>query len=115
MRDHTKLTAPSGKELLIHSYLTAREILDLKLCIQKHVKVGSGPDGDMQKVGLQSIDHVAAEKEEQEMFIRYGVASYDGSTENIFERLIDGPNPEDYDFALEQTKALRKNPTAPKS
>lgn len=92
MNDQTKkLTTPSGKEVELKSYITARELNVIRKLISKDTEVDPVTGNQSQKITGGII------QDTQEKLIEILVVSFDGSTEKIIDRLLDG-TPQDYDF-----------------
>lgn len=98
----------------MRTYLTARELREITYLLQKHIKL---PTNKRELMDMETvmIDHVQAQKEEDDLLINYVVASYDGSSEDILGRLLDGPHTEDFGFALAEAKKLKKSSTGQKN
>lgn len=99
-RESKKLTTPSGKEFEIKSYLTARERNDLRAVFLENVSVDP-------MVGTPKLNEVAGvllEKAEHKV-LELALISFEGSAENIIERLLDG-TPEDYDFVVAESNKI---------
>jgi hypothetical protein len=111
-REPLKLTTPSGKELQIIPYLTARERNELRNTYLAEMTTEIDPANPNQSkiTGLKGTTY---EKREHTL-IRIGVTSYAGNMENILDRLLD-EKPEEYDFVIEELdKALTGGLTQPK-
>ncbi len=103
-RETKKLQTPLGKEAEIKEYLTTRERNEFRAVFIKHstFKV----EGESARV-----DHIdgAANDEAEAKLIQLAIVSYDGSSEKILDRLLDG-DPQEYDFIIaEALKAVKGN------
>lgn len=100
-----KIKTPSGKEAELKSYLTARERRQIRGVYISAIKPEMGTDG---KPIMSGVSGEMMEKAE-EMLIRIAVVSYNGSSENILERLLDGQdNAEDYEFLVNEANKISK-------
>ena len=93
-RQTQKLTTPSGKEVEIKTYLTARERNGLRESILGGVTIdpvtGEPKVAEITGKRFEEMEHDS---------ILVLVISFDGSPDNIVERLLDG-TVEDYDFVV---------------
>lgn len=87
---------PSGKEVVMKTYMTARERNELRHVLLHDAKL------DMQSNGIKDVAADSLEAAEKK-FIEIMVTSYDGSSEKILDRLLDG-RPDDYDFVVKQAQ-----------
>jgi len=104
MLDNKTIKTPSGKEVVFKNYLTARgrnQIRNIYLNNTK-VKVGEATP----KIEDINVTGEMVEKAETEL-IKGLVLSFDGSAENILDRILDG-SPEDYDFIIQQCNEVSK-------
>lgn len=103
-----KLKTPLGKDVEMKDYLTTRERNAVRAVFIKHSTFST--DGTMPKV-----EHVSGEatEEAEGKLIETAVISYDGSSENVLGRLLDG-DPQEYDFIVsEASSSIKGNfPTA---
>lgn len=117
IRETHTIKTSSGKEAILKSWITAREKRDLNEITLKHVKFGmeteAGPKGLSQKPVMKEYDAAAAMRELDEATIRVMVVSFDGSEEDIVNRLLDCPEA-DWGEILTAVKAIVENPTVPK-
>jgi hypothetical protein len=102
MRETKKITTPSGKEVEIKTYLTARERNELRSLYLKNAQVDVS-NGEQSVKGFTGAIVEEAEKKLIELMI----VNYDGNAENISERLLDG-TPEDYDFIVSELDKATK-------
>jgi hypothetical protein len=93
-RETQTLKCPSGKEVVVKTYLTARERDQIKQDLVGEERIGS--DGT-QQANFSGSGLIKS----QQTLVRILVVSYDGNSENCFDRLYDG-KPEDYDFISEE-------------
>ena len=88
---------PSGKQIVIKQYLTARERNDLRSIVAK--KMVFDPTTGEAKMGEIGGDILF---EQESKLVSLTVVEYDGSKENILERLLDS-SPEEYDFVVAES------------
>jgi len=100
-------TTPTGRAVNIKTYLTARERNALRSVFLESVSVDPGSGTPK----IADLGGPLLEKSEAKL-IELAVISYDGSTENILGRLLDG-TPEDYDFVVAESNKIG-NFTRPK-
>lgn len=96
----TTLKTPSGKEFTVKMALTARERNELRGVFLHNV----GFDVAQEKPKVADLTGELLEKAERKV-IELAVTSFDDSTENILDRILDG-TPEDYDYIVSQANAL---------
>ncbi len=98
-REVIELTAPSGKKLKVKSYITARERNEIRSVIL--------PSMSLDMTNNKVVDNVSADvlAKAEPKLIEVIVAEYDGSSENILDRMLDG-SPADYDFIIGQLKEI---------
>lgn len=101
-RETRKIKTLSGKEVELKSYLTARERNELRNIYLSNMKVGIEEDVPV----LKEIPGSMVEQAERKL-IELVVVSYDGSQENILERILDG-SPEEYDFVVADANKIGK-------
>ncbi len=99
-RENKIITTPSGKEAAIKTYMTARERNELRGAFLENVTMD--PVTGQPKVGDMAGALVV--KGEAKL-LEIMVVSFDGSAENITERLLDG-SPEDYDFVVAEANKI---------
>jgi hypothetical protein len=93
-RETKTIICPSGKEAVIKTYLTARERDQIKQDLVGNERIDvNGAQSDFSGAGLIKS---------QQTLVKILVVSYEGNSENCFDRLYDG-KPEDYDFVSEET------------
>jgi len=93
-REVKAFTTPSGKPFEIKTYLTARERNDLRAIYLENVTVNA----QTAQSTLADLTGPVLEKVEKKI-LELVIASYDGTADNILDRLLDG-SPEDYDFIV---------------
>ena len=84
------------------SYMTARERNELRGVYLNNMKVGA--DGETPVI--KEIPGSIVEESERKL-IGLTVVSYDGSQENILERILDS-SPEEYDFVVAEANKIGK-------
>lgn len=101
-RESKKIKTPLGKELVLKSYLTARERNELRSVFLQNMSI----DPSSANPQVKEISGNALEKAE-EKYIEIVAISYDNSNEKILERLLDA-TPEEYDFAVAEAGKIDK-------
>lgn len=105
-----QLVTPDGKALELKNYMTARERSVIRSIFVNDFKI------DVTTILPNNIDNQPQQKREitgeqiiksEEKIIETLVISFDGSSENIINRIMDG-SPEDYDFIVEETTKITK-------
>lgn len=91
-RETKKITTPKEKELVIKTYLTARERNELRSIYLSTMKIDKS--GDVIDGFSGSLMETAEKK-----LIEIVVISYAGSKENILNNLLD-QTPDEYDFVV---------------
>jgi len=86
----------------LKSYMTARERNELRGVYLNNMKVGA--DGETPVI--KEIPGSIVEESERKL-IGLTVVSYDGSQENILERILDS-SPEEYDFVVAEANKIGK-------
>lgn len=92
------ITTPSGKEAVIKTYLTARERNEIRAVFLCKMKLNAASQR-VEEVGGEALSDA------EYTLIRLAVVSYDGSAENVLDRLLDG-TPVDYDFIVKETNSI---------
>lgn len=111
-REPITLTTPKGTKLELIPYLTARERNELRNSYLAEMTTEIDPANPNQ-TKITGLKGTTYEKREHTL-IRIGVLKYDGSSENILDRLLDD-RPEEYDFVVtELDRALTGGLTQPK-
>lgn len=100
------MTAPSGQEVELKTYITARERNAIRSLFFGDMKVNAAT-GE----GNQEVSGKIFEMSEYKL-IETIVISLNGSTENIMDRLLDG-TPEDYDFVAKECDKIAKGNLTP--
>lgn len=105
-RPTTKFNTPSGKEVVIKTYLTGREKLQLQEALLAEMKVklpGAGVAPEIQEVPGSVL--VAQEKK----LIELAIVSYDGSATDVYNRIMDLPSDEYDSIKAEVDKITGSN------
>jgi hypothetical protein len=93
-RETKEITTPQGRRAVVYTYLTGREVDAILGDLFKDQQSGENPSIPM-TLGIQRNNKL----------IEAAVVSFDGITENIFERLQDLPASEKA-FILKQVQEL---------
>lgn len=101
-RKTNALKTPLGKEIVLKEYVTARERNSLRSVLLSNMKF----DTEGKELGQAELSGNTLELSETKM-IEVIVVSYDGSNENIVDRLLDS-TPEEYDFAVKAAMEINK-------
>ena len=116
-RETKTVTLKSGKEVVLYSWITARQARDIREVVLRFAKFGfdteSTKEGLTQKPVMKEYDAANSLREMDESSIRAAVLSFDGSSENIIDRLLDGPDG-DWTEVLALADEVTKNPGGPK-
>ncbi|MCX6756340.1 MAG: hypothetical protein NTX85_03295 [Candidatus Nomurabacteria bacterium] len=96
------LQTPLRKEIVLKEYVTARERNELRSILLGNMKF----DTEGKEIGTAELSGNTLEISERKM-LEVIVTSYDGSTENIIDRLLDS-TPEEYDFAVKEAMEVNK-------
>jgi hypothetical protein len=99
-RETKKIKTPSGKEVELKIYLTARERNELRNIYLNEMKIEAKGETPV----IKEIPGSIVEKTERKV-IELTVVSYDGSKDNILERILDSL-PEDYDFIVNEANKV---------
>lgn len=103
-RETKKITTPSGKVVELKTFLTARERNEVRKIYLDNMEIGTEKEAPV----ISKISGSLVEESEKKL-IEMAVVSYDGSSENILNRLLDSTS-EEYDFVVaEINKILRGN------
>lgn len=94
-RETKTIATPAGKELILKAYLTARERNQLRDIFASEVKVD--PTTNQALGGISGLVMSKA----QDKLIELSVVSYEGSAENVMDRVLDSDSSE-YDFILNE-------------
>ncbi len=95
-----EITTPSGKAVTLKSYLTARERNELRAVFLSNVS--TDPANLQPKIA--DLSGELLERAERKI-LELAVVAYDGNSENVIERLLDG-SPEDYDFVVVESNKI---------
>lgn len=104
-RETKTLTTPEGKELVIKTFMNARERNAIKSAFLEGIKID--PNDIAKKESgeiLQECDASIMLRAEKRMFEQL-IVSYAGSSENIAER-FEQASPKEYDFAIEELNRI---------
>lgn len=96
-RETKKFNTPSGKEVELKSYLTAKERNELRAVFLSGMKLEGGTQ-------IKEIDGGVVDKAERKL-LELVVVSYEGNTEKIIDRLLDS-RPEEYDFVVAEANKI---------
>lgn len=99
-RQTTELTTPSGKKFEVKTYITARERNTLRSVLLQNFSFDSA--SGQTKSG--DINGELLEKSEQKA-IEIAVVSFDGKTEDVLNRILDGTS-DDYDFIVAEANKI---------
>ena len=97
-RETKLLKTPTGKGVVIKTYLTARERNELRRTLLHDAKIDITTN-QIKDLAAESLE--AAEKK----YIELAVVEYDGSTENILERILEAPA-RDYDYIIQEIQKM---------
>lgn len=101
-RETKTVTTPSGKSVVIHTYLTGREANEIKKAMYKSMKI------DM-STGQPVVTDLTGEfmlEQEQKLLEKF-VVSIDGKTENVLNAILD-LNDSDYQAIVAEVNAVHK-------
>ena len=102
-----KLKTPQGKELVIKSYMTAKERNEIKRTFLEGVKIDPNQTTqEAEAIRMKELDASIMLQAERKT-IEQLVISYDGKAERILERL-DESRPEEYDFVVSELNKVTK-------
>ena len=101
-RETIKTKTPSGKELELKAWLTARERNELRRVFLEGVQI----DPNRKDATLKDLSGEVLEKAEHK-YVEIVVAKYDGSAERVLERLLDA-SPAEYDFVVAEAGKIDK-------
>lgn len=107
-RETQTIITPSQKELVIKTYLTARERNELRSVYLGGMKL----DTSLGEASVKELDNSLIEKSENKL-MELAIVSYDGSSENTINRLLDG-KVEEYDFVIGEITKLNSSLTVAK-
>jgi hypothetical protein len=104
-RETKTVTTPEGKELILKTFMNARERNAIKSAFLEGIKID--PNDIAKKDNseiLQECDASIMLKAEKRMFEQL-IVSYAGSPENISERL-ENESPKEYDFVVDELNKI---------
>jgi hypothetical protein len=99
-RETKTITTPAGKELVLKTYITARERNELRGIYLNSLKV----ETENNNPTIKEISGSVVEQAEKKI-IELAVVSYDNSQDGIIDRLLDGTS-EEYDFAVAEANKI---------
>ena len=106
-RETIKLKTPQGKELVIKSYMTAKERNEIKRTFLEGVKIDPNQTTqEAEAIRMKELDASIMLQAERKT-IEQLVISYDSKAEKILERL-DESRPEEYDFVVSELNKVTK-------
>lgn len=91
-RETKTLTTPGGKEFILKTYVTGREARQLQAIFLDKVSLKQTPEGQTME-GLKG----SAAAEAEDLAVKLIVISFDGSEDDLINRILDLPNT-DTDF-----------------
>lgn len=111
-RPTTTIKTPENKDLILKSYLTARERNEIRTVALEATKVKLDPAGKIAGNDMEVSGSLLAKM--QETLIRQVVVSYNGQTnpDAIVNNLLDSI-PEEYDFVVEESSKLQTGNLTP--
>ncbi|MDD2230950.1 MAG: hypothetical protein PHY48_16300 [Candidatus Cloacimonetes bacterium] len=98
-RETKKFNTPDGKEVEIRTFLNDRERNQLKSIFAADVKYNA----KMEQINSEISGETMLKAQDE--LIKLAVVSFDGSAENIFERILDGVG--NYDAILEEANKIQ--------
>ncbi len=104
-RETIKITTPEGKELVIKTYMNAKERNAIKSAFLEGIKID--PNNIAKKENgeiLQECDASIMLRAEKRMFEQL-IVSYAGSSENMGDR-IEQASPKEYDFVVDELNKI---------
>ena len=97
-----KFTTTSGKEVEIKTYFTRQEKNSLKKIFLKGLSI----DPETEKTsGLIPAENMV---DAQEAIVKIITVSFDGSTENVFDRVMQSKDCDDFDEILQEADKIDK-------
>lgn len=106
------LQTPEGKELVIKTYINAREFNEIKKSFLAAIKIDLA-DATSEKSAQEAISEAAKQisladisEANEQAAIKAIAQSYDGSGENIIERLLES-SPEEYNFVSREVQKVQ--------
>ena len=105
-RETKPVVLPSKKELIMKTYLTARELRAIGNATLKFAKIGiEDVEGEGIKKQLRDFDAAGAVNAEDDELVVQAVVSYDGTDTSILDRLLD-EHPEELAAVLAEARNL---------
>lgn len=105
-RETTSFKTPGGHEVVLKTYLTAREANQLKQVLYKSINM-SMTDIASGKTEIKDIPATALLEQEREA-LKTVIVSLDGNQENVVERLLDLRSDE-YDAVIAEVNKVTKS------
>jgi hypothetical protein len=105
-REMDTFETPLKKQVVIKAYLTPIERRDIRHAYSSSVKTIIGEDGNSHFEVIEGRDVVS---ESEDTLVKIAVVSYDGSSENILDRLLNGPSQE-HKFVVTKCNEIGKDP-----
>lgn len=105
-RETIKLTTPLGKELIIKSFMNAKERNAIKSAFLEGIKIDPNDIGNEDSHVMKDVDASIMLKAEKRTFEQL-IISYAGSSENISDRL-EQATPAEYDFVVAELNKVTK-------
>ena len=107
-RPNQTVITPQGKNLVLKTFLTARERNELRAVYLSGMKLDTGAGAP----SIKEVDGLLIDKSEKKL-IEIAVISYDGIIENIVSLLLD-QRPKEYDFVVAEAGKLNSTLTEAK-
>ncbi len=111
-RPNQTLQTPEGKELVLKTYINAREFNEIKKSFLSAIKIDL-TDATSEKAAQEAISEAAKQisladisEANEQSAIKAIAQSYDGSADNIVERLLDA-SPEEYQFVTKEVQKVQ--------
>lgn len=104
-RETIKLTTPLGKELVIKSFMNAKERNAIKSAFLEGIKIDPNDIGSEDHI-MKDVDASIMLKAEKRTFEQL-IVTYAGSSENIADRL-EQASPAEYDFVVAELNKVTK-------
>lgn len=104
-RETIKLTTPLGKDLVIKSFMNAKERNAIKSAFLEGIKIDPNDIGSEDHI-MKDVDASIMLKAEKRTFEQL-IVSYEGSSENIADRL-EQASPAEYDFVVAELNKVTK-------
>ena len=105
-RETIKLTTPLGKELVIKSFMNAKERNAIKSAFLEGIKIDPNDIAREGESIMKDVDASIMLKAEKRTFEQL-IVSYAGSSENIADRL-EQATPAEYDFVVAELNKVTK-------